>query len=66
VASRDARGELLTRKEAAERLKISTSMLDLISKAGKIAVCRVGRRRLFRPSALAEYAAQVEVKAWAA
>jgi excisionase family DNA binding protein len=66
VASGDANGELLTRKEAAERLKISTSMLDILTKDGKLAVCRIGRRRLYRPSALADYAAQIEIKAWAA
>jgi excisionase family DNA binding protein len=66
IASGDASGELLSRKEAAARLRISTSMLDLLTKDGKLSVCRIGRRRLYRPAALAEYAAQIEIKAWAA
>lgn len=52
----------LTRKEAAERLNISTSMLDLLTKNGAIAVCKIGRRRLYRPQALADYVAQTERK----
>lgn len=50
----------LTRKEAAKELKISQSMLDLLTRAGKIAVCKVGRRRLYRPEALSAYLDQIE------
>lgn len=53
---------VLTRKEAAERLKISQSMLDILTKQGKIAVCRIGRRRLFTTTALAEYVSRTETK----
>jgi len=45
----------LTRQEAARHLNISTSMLDILTKTGKIAVCRVGRRRLYTPRALSDY-----------
>jgi excisionase family DNA binding protein len=50
----------LSRKEAAEQLKISVSMLDLLTKDGKIAVCRVGRRRLYTPRALSDYVTSTE------
>jgi len=50
----------LTRKQAAECLKISTSMLDLLTKRGDIAVCQIGRRRLYRPEALRDYLSRVE------
>jgi len=56
----------LTRIEATGHLKISTSMLDLLTKEGKIAVYRIGRRRLYRPPALADYVAQTERKSRAA
>lgn len=56
----------LTRAQAAERLNISESYLDLLTKDGKIAVCRVGRRKLYRPQALDDYLAQTERKTRAA
>jgi excisionase family DNA binding protein len=56
----------LTRKQAAEQLKISVSMLDLLTKDGKIAVCRVGRRRLYTPRALSDYLNSTERRSRAA
>jgi excisionase family DNA binding protein len=56
----------LTRKEAAEQLKISVSMLDLLTKNGRIAVCRVGRRRLYTPRALSDYLNSTERRSRAA
>lgn len=49
-----------TRKQAAELLHISESMLDLLTKDGKISVCRVGRRRLYTPEALTDYLKSTE------
>ncbi len=51
---------VLTRLEAAQYLKISVSMLDLITKQRAIAVCRVGRRRLYTPKSLEAYLATIE------
>lgn len=44
-----------TRKEAAEILGVSQSTLDVMTKAGKIGVCRVGRRRLYLERHLTEF-----------
>ena len=57
---------VLTRKEAAARLKISQSMLDVLTKDGKIAVCKVGRRRLYTPAALTDYVTRIETRLRAA
>jgi len=45
----------LTRKEAAEIIGVSQAKLDALTKAGKIRVCRVGRRRLFLPKFIEEF-----------
>ncbi len=45
----------LTRKQASEQLQISVSMLDLLTKKGRIRVCKIGRRRVYLPSFLEEF-----------
>lgn len=52
----------LTRREAAVRLKIGLSTLDQLTKKGRIAVCRIGRRRLYTPRALEDYIARTETQ----
>jgi excisionase family DNA binding protein len=52
-----------TRKEAAEILGVSQSTLDVMTKAGKIGVCRVGRRRLYLERHLTEFLNSTESKA---
>jgi excisionase family DNA binding protein len=56
----------LTRKEASELLGLSQSTLDTLTKAGKIGVCRAGRRRLYLPRHIEEYLAAIERKPKAA
>jgi hypothetical protein len=45
----------LTRKQASEQLQISVSMLDLLTKKGRIRVCKIGRRRVYLPIFLEEF-----------
>jgi len=55
-----------TRNQAADALNISLKYLDTLTADGKIAVCKVGRRKLYRPQALADYLTQTERKTRAA
>lgn len=56
----------LTRKETSEILGLSQSTLDSLTKAGKIGVCRVGRRRLYLERHIEEFLNRIESKAKAA
>lgn len=48
--------DILTRAEAAEYLRISTSSLDRLIKADKIPSFKAGRARLFNKEKLLEWA----------
>jgi len=46
---------LLTRDEAAERLRISTRTLDDLEASGRLQAIRIGRRVLYHPDTLDAY-----------
>ena len=56
----------LSKKDAAKALSISVSTLDRITRKGAIAVCRIGRRKVFTLQALNDYVSQTERKQRAA
>lgn len=52
AADGTAAGALLTREEAAERLRISMRTLDDLEASGRLRAVRIGRRVLYNPAAL--------------
>lgn len=46
---------LLTREEAADRLRISTRTLDDLEASGRLRAVRIGRRVLYHPATLDAY-----------
>jgi excisionase family DNA binding protein len=52
--------DLLTKREAAEKLRVSPSTVDRLRAQGEIAWVPVGRQVRFRPEALAEYVERAE------
>jgi excisionase family DNA binding protein len=50
----------LTREQAARRLQISISMLDALTKAGRIGHFKAGRRILFNDDHLIEYLSSIQ------
>ena len=48
-------GKLLTREEAADRLRISTRTLDDLEASGRLQAVRIGRRVLYHPDMLDAY-----------
>jgi len=51
----DSDDALLTREEAAERLRISTRTLDDLEASGRLQAVRIGRRVLYHPATLDAY-----------
>jgi len=51
----DTEDSLLTREEAAERLRISTRTLDDLEASGRLQAVRIGRRVLYHPATLDAY-----------
>lgn len=47
--------QLLTRQEAAERLRVSTRTLDDLEASGRITAIRIGRRVLYHPDTLESF-----------
>jgi excisionase family DNA binding protein len=52
--------DLLTKAEAAERLRVSASTVDRLRAQGEIAWVPVGRQVRFRPEAVADYVTRAE------
>jgi excisionase family DNA binding protein len=52
--------DLLTKTEAAERLRVSASTVDRLRAQGEIAWVPVGRQVRFRPEAIADYVRRAE------
>jgi excisionase family DNA binding protein len=52
--------DLLTKTEAAERLRVSASTVDRLRAQGEIAWVPVGRQVRFRPEAIADYVQRAE------
>jgi excisionase family DNA binding protein len=55
-----ADSDLLTKSEAAERLRVSPSTVDRLRAQGEIAWVPVGRQVRFRPEAIADYVQRAE------
>jgi excisionase family DNA binding protein len=52
--------DLLTKTEAAERLRVSASTVDRLRAQGEITWVSVGRQVRFRPEAITEYVKRAE------
>jgi excisionase family DNA binding protein len=55
IRTRPETDRLLTRDEAADRLRISTRTLDDLEASGRLQAVRIGRRVLYHPDTLDAY-----------